>query len=365
MRLAIYSTTECPYPIPRGMIQAALGIAGTIADGAAERGHAVDFFCTTESKTRAHKRSLGYKALINLPIHQTLSNGATRDAAIYAYSQRFVYDMVRYLERHPVDVVHLHNVREALPLLQFLPTIPKVVTVHDNLYLPQQRFLLNLYKNVPNTYFVSISKRQRHGLPSLSYIANVYNGIDTTLFRFNAKPKNYLIFSGRLIPEKGIDLALQAARSTRLPLHVLGMFEPRQTVDPKFIAQVKLGLQASSVKHRHNVSREQLASEYGNAQALLAPIRWEEPFGLVLIEAMACGTPVIAFKHGAAAEIIRDGKTGFVVRTLAEMTRAIKKIPTINRQTCRDHVVKYFSYDTMVEQYLSVYQSVCKRRPRL
>lgn len=362
MRLAIYSTTECPYPVPRGIIQAALTIAGTIADGAAQSGHDVDFFCTAESVTKAHKRSLGYEALINLPINRQLVNGAMRDAAIYAYSQRMVYSMVRYLERHPVDVIHVHNVREALPLLQFLPTIPKVVTLHDNLFLEQQRFLVDLYRKMPNTYFVSISHRQRLGYPSLPYVATIYNGTDVDLFRFNAKPKNYLMFSGRLIPEKGIDVALQATAKTNKPLKVFGMFESRQVIDPKFLKLVKRGLAAKQVTHQSNVTREQLAAAYGQAQALLAPIKWEEPFGLVFIEAMACGTPVIAFNRGAAPEIIRDGKTGFIVQTLPELVRAIKKIPTLSRQACRDHVLKRFSYEHMIEQYLHIYEAVRQRR---
>ncbi|MFA6474814.1 MAG: glycosyltransferase family 4 protein [Patescibacteria group bacterium] len=356
MRIAIYATNEYPYPVPAGYIHGVVTVAGALADGLTEMGHTVEFFCSEDSTTKANKRSLGYNSYINLPM--SVPSGKARYQTKSYYAQRMARDMALYLRDHPVDVIHLHNVRDALPFMQFLPDTPKIVTVHDSLFITQYNFFLSLYKNSPNTYFVSISKRQQMGMPELSFYDNVYNGTDTNLFKFNPFPTNQVLFSGRFIPEKGVDIALQAAQQAHRPIHVIGFFDPRVELAKEFKQSVTVLLHQPYVKYTKKADYASLAKYYGQAQALLFPIQWEEAFGLVMIEAMSCGTPVIAFKRGSVPEIIKDGKTGFIVSTIPEMVRAIKKVSTISRRECREHVVNKFSYNSMIQKYQSVYEAV-------
>lgn len=356
MRIALYATNEYPYPLPAGAIHAVVTLAGALADGLTDRGHDVTLYCPEESITKAHKKTLGYRSFINLPV--SVPSGSIRYQCKSFYSQRMVRDMVDDIKRNPVDLIHLHNVRDALPLMHLLPDIPKVVTVHDSLFITQYKFFLNLYKDLPNTHFVSISKRQQEGMPELAFFGNVYNGTDTNLFRFNPNPDNHLLFSGRFIPQKGVDVAIQAAQQARRPIHVIGFFDKRVELTKEFRQAVTVLLHQPYVRYSKKVDYQNLAKLYGQAQALLFPVQWEEAFGLVMIEAMACGTPVIAFKRGSVPEIVVDGKTGYIVQTLPEMVRAIKKISLIKRQDCRDHVEKKFSQASMIQQYESVYTAV-------
>lgn len=362
MRIALYATNEYPYPLPAGAIHGVLTLAGALADGLTEHGHDVTFYSPMESVTAAHHKHLGYRSFINLPI--SVPSGTIQHQCKSYYAQRMVCDMVDDIQRNPVDLIHLHNMRDALPLMHLLPDIPKIVTVHDNLFVTQYKFFLNLYKHIPNTYFVSISKRQQEGMPELSFFTNVYNGTDINLFRFNPYPNNHLLFSGRFIPQKGVDVAIQAAQQARRSIHVIGSFDKRVELTKEFRQAVTVLLHQPYVRYTKKVNYQSLGKLYGQAQALLVPIQWEEAFGLVMIEAMACGTPVIAFKRGAVPEIVVDGKTGFIVETLPEMVRAIKKIPLIKRQNCREHVEKKFSLASMIQQYESVYAAVLQQQAR-
>lgn len=360
MRIGLFAPNEYPYPVPAGAIHGVLTVAGALADGLVKRGHDVQFFCSEDSTTTAHKRSFGMSSFTSLASSRNIPKGFIRYQAKSIYAQRMASKMIAWLNDHPVDVLHLHNMREVLPLIKFLPNIPKVITVHDNLFIERYRNCAELYKDEPETYFVSISKRQQRGLPSLPFFANVYNGTDTNLFKFNPNPKKQLLFSGRFIPEKGVDIALKASRMANLPIHAVGFFDPRVDLPKDFMQTVRYWLRQPHVQYSKKSAYVKLARYYGEAAALLFPVQWEEAFGLVLIEAMSCGTPVIAFKRGSVPEIVKNGKTGFIVRTLPEMVRAIKKIPEINRQTCRDYAVKHFSLDRMVDNYVATYQAVIK-----
>lgn len=367
MRIGIYVSNEYPTPLPPGTIHGAISVATALANGLTQRGHHVDYFCTTESRTPAHKQSLGYKAFIHVPHYDRLAGSPQRRQYSVMYSQRMIADINRFIRRHRLDLLHFHNAQEVVPLLPFIQDIPKVITFHESVFQDESEsayfnhFFLELYRKLPNTYFVSISKRQQAGMPRGTFFTNVYDGIDTDTFKFNQVAQEYLFFSGRFIPEKGIDIALRVAQQAKRQIKVAGLFDPRVDTSPQFYQTVQTLLRNPTTKHYGKLTTPQLVQLYGKAAALLAPLQWEEPFGLVMAEAMACGTPVIAFKRGAAPELIRDGKTGFVVRTAPEMVRAIKKIHTINRQTCRTHIEKNFSLATMVSHYETLYASILKR----
>lgn len=191
MRIGLYATNEYPTPLPPGTIHGIVSMTTALVQQLTQLGHHVDFFCTTESHTPAHKRALGYRAFINLPIAKRITNSHLRFQYTIAYSQRMSADIIKSLAAHPVDIIHWHSVHEILPLLFNITTVPKVITVHESLFAGESqfsdfhRFCLQLYRHVPGTYFVSISKRQQQGLPNFPFFANVYNGVDTTVFRFN------------------------------------------------------------------------------------------------------------------------------------------------------------------------------------
>lgn len=362
MHIAMYATNEYVTPLPRGTIHGVVSMSSALANCLAQRGHHIDLFCTKESTTQAHKQSFHYRALINLPSMRRVKDPVMRHLYSVLYSQRMMADMIDFSSHRKTDLLHFHNAQEVMPLLPYIKNFPVIITIHESFFEGESpfaaflHFCLEQYQHLPHVYLVSISKRQQQGFSTLPFFATAYNGIDTDLFQYNATPKQHVLFSGRFIPEKGVAVALQAAQRAHRQIKVVGLFDPRVASTFMFERTVRQMLHKPNVLHWYKkITPKQLAKLYGEAAALLAPIQWEEPFGLVMVEAMACGTPVIAFKHGAAAELVRSGKTGFVVRTLPEMIRAIKKIPTINRKICRDHVVKNFSLTAMAERYERIY----------
>jgi glycosyltransferase involved in cell wall biosynthesis len=207
----------------------------------------------------------------------------------------------------------------------------------------------------PNQHFVSISNSQRRDAPDFPYIGTVYNGIDTDMFSFCQDAEDYLMYAGRLVPEKGVKEAVQVALKTSRRLIITGQVTP--PTQWYFDEHVKPHL-SDKILHLGMIDKAQLAKYYQKAAALLVPIRWEEPFGLTMAEAMACGTPVIAFRRGSVAEVIEDGKTGFIVDNTADMINAIQNIGKIKRQDCRRHVEQHFTIDRMVTNYEYVLETL-------
>jgi glycosyltransferase involved in cell wall biosynthesis len=179
-------------------------------------------------------------------------------------------------------------------------------------------------------------------------------------FEFNPQPKDYLFFLGRISPEKGPLKAIKAAKLAKKRLLIAAKIDP---VDKEYFQKkVKPLLDGRQIKYIGEVGKKRKVQLLKNALALLAPIQWEEPFGLFMTEAMACGTPVIAFKRGSVPEIVKNGKTGFVVKNIQEMVRAIKKINQIDRKKCRERVIKKFSVEVMTTGYEKVYYKLLKKK---
>lgn len=325
MRIAIISTPHVPTP-PAGYGASEL-IAGLLAEGLQRRGHHVRLFATQESTARVAE-------LCSYP----------EVAIAETFDQRELVHVARALGNvDDCDVVHNHCLAAGPPFFH-VSKRPFLTTLH---------YVHPVARAVPDANYVAVSDRQRSLLPDLHVIDRVYNGIDLSSFTPGTHRGDYLAFLGRFHPIKGVDIAIDVARRLGQRLVIAAPSPPDDKRD-WFNAKVRPYL-GGRIEWIGPVEGAQRSKILGDAIATLIPIRWEEPFGLVLIESMACGTPPIAFARGAAPEIIQDRKTGFLVHTVPEMVAAVSSAPAINPEECRRYVENRFSMDRMVDAYLSVY----------
>jgi len=337
-------------PPPFGVIYAPMDIAVSISEGLAARGHDVVFFGPQGSALKGVKvESGGLKPLRQedqLPILRGEKVGAAeRDKLFTLWDQYLIAMMYERACAGEFDVLHVHPPDRALPLAYAFRDIPTVYTLHDPIF-PWRAEIFRMFAS-PNQYYVSISDAQRKPAPDLNYLSTIYNGVEVNKIPFCKEPKgDYLLFVGRLHPEKGVSQAVEVARKLGEKLIIMGPPVTGEYWDTKI--KPYLG---DKIQHVGVVPREKLYEYYGNAKATLVPIQWEEPFGLVMTESFASGTPVIAFRRGSVPEVVEDGVTGFVVDTLEEMCDAVGKIPSLDRSACRKRVEMHFSNERMVERY--------------
>jgi len=235
-----------------------------------------------------------------------------------------------------------------LPLSRFLK-IPIVTILHLPIFKEMADFLF-LFEN-PN--IVTISNSQKKGFPQLKYLATIYNGVDPSEFEFSEKPKNYFLFMGALGEHKNPKDAILAAKKAKVNLILAG----GKKREPYFSKEIKPLIDGKRIKYVGEISGKKRIDLLKYARAFLFPIKWQEPFGLVMIEAMACGTPVIAYPQGAVPEVVENGKTGFIVKNVKEMVKAIKNIDKIDRRKCRERVERYFTVEKMIDGY----EKICKK----
>jgi glycosyltransferase involved in cell wall biosynthesis len=242
----------------------------------------------------------------------------------------------------------IHNSFDFLPLTYSgLISTPVVTTIHG-FSSPQ---IVPVYaKYNGTTFYVAISNADRH--PALGYAATIHHGIDTEAFTFAPDPGSYLAFFGRIHPDKGVIAAIDAAKPTGIPLRIAGIIQD----EAYFEREVMPRLDGDRVQFIGPVAAEDRSSFLGGAVALLHLIDFDEPFGFSVVEAMACGTPVIAFDRGSMSELIIDGVTGSVVSDVPSATAAITQVGQLHRRTVRDMAVQRFSSDRMVDEYVDVYR---------
>lgn len=348
MKIAVLATNWFPVPSARGPEM----VVYEVTQGLVRRGHEVTLFASGNSQTSAR--------LVSVTPTDTFS-----DPDVGFSSRRRYFELAliskAYQMAEEFDLIHVGFScgKLTLPFASFVKT-PSVVTVHDELTHPFFKKLYPLYKDVDNFFFVSISDSQRKPLPELPWIKTVYNGVNLKDFEFREERGDYLVSLGRLSPTKGIHLAIEAARKAGVPLKIAG--GDREIHPDYFEEQIAPAVDGKRVEFLGPILSKKKRSDFlKNARALLFPIQWEEPFGLVMVEAMACGTPVIAFNRGSIPEVVADGKTGFIVKTVGGMVRAIKKIDQINRRRCREWVEKSFSAEKMVDGYEEVYREILRR----
>lgn len=314
-----------------------------------EKGHKVYLFASGDSDTKARLIPIFPRAIRKEKVGKDMK---FREALKYIGVSR----IVEALRKIKVDIVHNHLGWRFLPFTHLL-NCPTLTTLHGPLDIPYQKFVYSRFKNYP---FVSISNSQRKPLPGLNYVATIYNGIDLNQLNFNEKPKgNYLSFLGRMSPEKGPVEAIQIAKKSGMKLKMAAKID---VVDREYFeTKVKPLIDGKQIKFIGEIGPKGKNDFLRNSIALLVPLQWKEPFGLFMVEAMACGTPVVVFERGSAREVVENKKTGFVVKNIKEAIEAVKKITQIKRLDCRERVERNFTAEKMVDNYEKVYYKIVKR----
>jgi glycosyltransferase involved in cell wall biosynthesis len=310
-----------------------------------ELGHDVTLYASADSITKANLRSGCSSAL-------RLDNESIDPCADHICLAERVFQ-----EAAEFDVVHSHIDYVALPLLRRMKT-PHVTTLHGRLDISNLR---NLYREFQDEPVISISNHQRSPLSWVNWQATVYHGLPENLYTFRKKPGKYLAFLGRVSPEKRLDHAIEIAKRSGLPLKIAAKVDK---ADREYFETVIEPLfNTADVEFIGEIGETEKDEFLGNAFALLFPIDWPEPFGLVMIEAMACGTPVIARRRGSVSEVMEDGTTGFVFETVEEAVRAIGNVSRLSRSRCREIFEERFTATRMAQDYVAVYEQLISNEP--
>lgn len=310
-------------------------VASNITEGLVEQGIDVTLFATGNSNTKAKLQFVSETAYAENP-----------DLDPKAWECLHI----SHLMEQAGDFDLIHNNYDFLPLsYSRLIKTPMVTTIHG-FSSPKIVPVYEAYNS--NNFYVSISDSDR--IPELDYIATVYNGINRNDFTFQSYPKDYLLYFGRIHPEKGAYESIQIAKKSGRKLIISGLVQDVEYFETK----VKPFLNDKDIVYVGNSGPAERDELMGNAFALLHPISFNEPFGLSVAEAMFCGTPVIAFNRGSMPELIEDRKTGFLVYTIDEAVKVVNSIESIDRNQCRKRAELKFSREKMIEGYLKVYTKI-------
>lgn len=319
-------------------------VVAYLTDALVELGHEVTLFASGDSATKATLHPIWPRALRLDP--------DVKDHFAPLFMQ---LETVARLA-HEFDVVHCHIDYFGYPLLRRLGT-PSVTTLHGRLDLPELPALYKLYGDIP---VVSISNSQREPLPEANFAATVLHGLPQNLLLKGEGRGGYLAFLGRISPEKAPDAAIRIAARAGIPLKIAAKVD---RIDKEYFkSTVEPLLGKSDVEFIGEIREDQKQEFLGNAAGLLFPIAWREPFGLVMIEAMACGTPVIAFKNGSVTEVLEDGVTGFIVHNEDQAVEATRRIDTLDRDHIRGEFACRFNAQRMARDYIKVYAHLAKVR---
>jgi len=259
---------------------------------------------------------------------------------------------------HRFDIIHFHIDYLHFPLSS-RAGIRHVTTLHGKLTIPELPRLYDCYPGIP---VVSISDAQRSPLPQANWQATVYHGLPMTSCTVREKPGNYLAFLGRISPEKRVDRAIEIAQRTGMKLRIAAKVD--RADQDYYHADIEPLLRDPLVEYIGEIGEDEKADFLGNAYALLFPIDWPEPFGLVMIEAMRCGTPVVAWDCGSVPEVIDEGVTGFVVDNIDDAVRAVKLAGEVDRRSCRKVFETRYCVERMAQDYLAVYHRLVGQTPR-
>lgn len=318
-------------------------MVANLAKGLVELGHEVTTFACGGSEVQG-----SLVPVISQPMHELV--GGFNWNGIQPYEFLSYFELGKRLK--DFNIVHNHMGFHPIALSPYL-TIPMVTTLHSSLK-PDFPYLADAFKEYP---FVSISDAQRKLSSELNYVATVYHGIDVKSFQPNFEKKdNHFVFLGTLSENKGIDIAVWFASQLGAKLTIAG--EIREEDKPFLKKEVMKHIDGERIKFIGEIGHEEKVKLLSNASALLFPSRWNEAFGLVMIEALACGTPVIALNNGAVAEVLKDGKIGFIVEDELSFGEAMKKVNEISREACRVEAEDNFDISVMAKNYEKVYKSL-------
>lgn len=313
--------------------------AAWLANGLTTHGNEVTFFGAGGSDVKAKT--------VTFPDKATLDMDMTDDMRRY-YLHALISEC--YKRAADFDIIHTH-----LTLWpSFYSPLVKTPTVMS-LHSPLPADIKQLVQKYKDHYYVSFSLAQRKKMPELNWVANVYHGVDTQLFNFNPHPQDYFLYLGRVTEEKGVHLAIEAAQAAGVPLLIAGHSYPKEGY---WHDQIEQKIDGKMVRYVGEANLQAKIELLQNAKALLFPTQYDEVFGLVMIEAMSCGTPVIAWNKGSVPEVVKHGKTGYVVDSVQGMTDAIKSIDKISREATRERAITFFSVETMVSNYERMYVKI-------
>jgi len=309
-------------------------VASNIAEGLVLAGHDVTLFATQDSETEGKLDAL-------------IARGYAEDPGVDAKVAECLHISNLMEKAGEFDLIHNHF--DFLPLTYSkLCDAPMLTTIHG---FSSERIIPVYKKYNESTHYVSISNSDRH--PDLNYLATVYNGLKLSDFTFNPVPQDYLLFFGRIHPDKGTAEAIEIALKSKKRLLIAGLIQDENYYNER----VKPFLNEEIV-FLGNADAEKRQELLANALALLHPIRFNEPFGLSVAESMLCGTPVIAFDRGSMPELIRHGETGFLVGGVEDAVEAVQMLPGIDRKSCNLWASSQFSQEKMVNDYIECYKSV-------
>lgn len=333
-----------------------------VTEGLVKKGHDVTLFSTGNSRTSAHLSYVFEKELGN--------SGEFKN-------QDSLHPLLHYLEcfdrAWEFDVIHNHAQYYAMFFAELIKT-PVVHTLHGSFSkesTPEQK--LHTLRRFKHHNFVSISNSQRLDMPELNYAATVYNGINVPEFSFKKESGSHLIWFGRITPKKGPLEAIAVAKQLDMKIIVAGAIDDIDM--PFFQKEIKPLIDNINVIYKSEIGYLEKSELLNSGLATLYPISWEEPFGLVMTESMACGTPVIAYNRGSVSEIIKDGVTGFIIdpdnqerpgkgsfvikkQGIEGLVEAVKRIREIDRSVCRKHIEDNFSVEKMISGYEDVYKKI-------
>ena len=311
-------------------------------------GHEVTLFASGDSLTRGRLWPACRRAL-------RLEGAGVIDPL--AYHVRMIEMVAR--EAHNFDVVHFHVDYLHFPVTR-RQAIAAVTTLHGRLDIADVH---PVYREFSDMHLVSVSEAQRRPMPWANWAGTVYHGVPEDLYQPRIQPGTYLAFLGRISPEKRVDRAVEIAQRVGMPLRIAAKID---AVDREYFeSRIRRLLDDPLVEYLGEIGEAEKAAFLGGACALLFPVDWPEPFGLVMVEALACGTPVIAYRAGSVPEVIEEGRTGYIVDNLDAAVRAVRRIGTLDRGTCRRVFEERFSARRMCADYLAIYRTLWHREPEL
>jgi glycosyltransferase involved in cell wall biosynthesis len=320
-------------------------VVGYLTEALVRLGHEVTLFASADSRTDAELIACAPRGLrLDDSVVDPIAHLVVELEAVAAKAHRF-------------DVIHWHLDYFHFPMSRRLG-VPNLTTLHGRLDIPDLRPIYDEFGEMP---VVSISNDQRLPLPQAGWVATVHHGMPLDELRPRAASGEYLAFLGRISPEKRPDRAIEVARRAGMPLRLAAKIADADR--PYFHREIEPLLEADHVDFVGEIGPEQKAEFLGHARALLFPIDWAEPFGLVMIESMACGTPVIGYRSGSVPEVIDHGVSGFIVDDLEGAVDAVARLDEIDRATVRATFERRFSVERMARDYLAVYEQLIARWP--
>ena len=341
MKIAILSPVWFPVP-PKGY-GGIEWIVSLLADGFVEAGHDVTLFASGDSSTRA----------------ELVSAYAVAPSEMIGNAQIELRHALKCFERaSDFDIIHDHSGPPAVAISGAVAT-PTVHTVHGPMDGEPGDVYRQLRSVAPRTGLISISLNQRKPQPDLAWAANIPNGLDLSLYPMDGARDDYLLFLGRMTADKGAHRAVEVAKKAGVPLLLAG--KNREPAERAYFDEcVKPHLREGMIEYVGEVSHEEKVRLLQKARATLFPIDWEEPFGLVMIESMACGTPVLATRRGSVPEVIDDGQTGIIVDDHLKMADVLHQADALEAGAIRRVVEKRFSKARMVDDYLATFEEVLR-----